>query len=107
MILSLTLLLACDEEPTLSVELNDAERDRVLAMIRDETPPPDPTNAVAEDPRAAALGQWLYFEERLSANGQIACGTCHAPDLGFGDGQPLSEGLDFTARHAPREPSQA
>ena len=31
--------------------------------------PRDPTNRVADDPRAAALGRSLFFETRLSANG--------------------------------------
>lgn len=98
----LLVLGACDKgSGELAVELNAAQQSRVLAMIREESPPEDPTNRVAEDPRAVALGQWLYFDERLSADGQVACGTCHAPDLGFGDGLALSEGQSTTARHAP------
>ena len=31
----------------------------------------DPTNRVADDPNAAALGKALFFDTRLSSNGQI------------------------------------
>lgn len=96
----LLAVLACGDAG-LVVSLTPTESDRVLAMLQDAPPAADPTNRVAEDPAAAALGQWLYFDERLSANGQVACGTCHAPDLGFGDGEPLSQGIGTTARHAP------
>jgi cytochrome c peroxidase len=61
----------------------------------------DPSNAVADDPRAAALGHRLFFDERLSANGEIACASCHQPALFFTDGLPLSKGIGTTGRHAP------
>lgn len=63
-------------------------------------PPPDPSNAVAGDPRAAALGHRLFFDERLSANNQVACATCHRPDLNFTDGFPRSFGTRLTRRNA-------
>ena len=37
--------------------------------------PPDPSNAYADDPRAAVLGQQLFFDTRFSANGAVACAT--------------------------------
>src|SRR5687768_13033938 len=48
--------------------------------------PADPTNRVADDPRAAEFGRKLFFETRLSANGQVSCGTCHLPEKEFQDG---------------------
>jgi cytochrome c peroxidase len=54
--------------------------------------PPDPSSAVADDPRAAALGHRLFFDARLSANNQISCATCHRPDLVFTDGRPQALG---------------
>ncbi len=53
-------------------------------------PPPDLTNRVADDPRAAALGHRLFFDTGLSGNGQIACATCHQPRLYFSDGRAVS-----------------
>ncbi len=62
---------------------------------------PSPSNAVADDARAARLGQWLFFDPRLSANGEVACSTCHDPALTFTDGRQLSQGLGTTSRNAP------
>src|SRR5262249_10321843 len=45
--------------------------------------PPDPSNRVADDRRAAELGQQLFFDKRLSANGQVACASCHLPNKQF------------------------
>src|SRR5207244_5627634 len=47
--------------------------------------PPDPTNRVADDARAADLGQRLFFDTRLSSNQRVSCGTCHVPDREFQD----------------------
>jgi cytochrome c peroxidase len=60
--------------------------------------PPDPSNAYADDPPAAVLGQRLFFDTRFSANGTVACATCHAPDKAFQDGLPLGRGLGTTPR---------
>jgi cytochrome c peroxidase len=62
--------------------------------------PPSPTNAVAAHPAAARLGQRLFFDARLSANGQVSCATCHDPAHGFSDPKALSVGLGTTERHS-------
>lgn len=60
--------------------------------------PPDPSNRIADDPRAARLGRELFFDTRLSANGEVACATCHLPDRQFQDDRPLGRGVGTTAR---------
>ena len=40
-----------------------------------------------------ALGRKLFFDERLSADGKIACATCHQPEKGFADGRAVAEGI--------------
>ena len=45
-------------------------------------------------PEKAALGKLLFFDPLLSENNNMACATCHHPDLGFGDGQPVANGPD-------------
>jgi cytochrome c peroxidase len=60
--------------------------------------PPDPSNMYADDPRAAALGQKLFFDQRFSVNGQVACATCHDPGRQFQDGTPLGHGVGITDR---------
>lgn len=60
--------------------------------------PPDPTNRVADDPRAATLGRKLFFDERFSSNGRVSCATCHDPRQNFQDARPLGTGVGQTAR---------
>jgi cytochrome c peroxidase len=60
--------------------------------------PKDPTNRVADDSRAARFGRTLFFEPRLSANGQVSCATCHDPEKDFQDGTPLARGVGATNR---------
>ena len=71
---------------------------RSLSLLALEPVPADPTNRVADDPRAAQLGERLFFDTRLSSDGKVACGTCHRPELGFQDGIPLGRGVGVTAR---------
>lgn len=51
--------------------------------------PPD--NALT--PERVELGRKLYFEKRLSADGTVACATCHDVTRGFTDQLPVSEGI--------------
>ncbi len=60
--------------------------------------PADPSNRHADDPRAAALGQRLFFDSALSGNGKVSCATCHDPAREFQDGTPLAQGVGTTAR---------
>jgi cytochrome c peroxidase len=67
--------------------------------IRELGPAPaDPTNRVADDPRAAEFGRKLFLDTRLSANGQVSCATCHVPEREFQDGTPLARGVGVTNR---------
>lgn len=63
--------------------------------------PADPTNAVADDPRAARLGHMLFFDARLSTNGAIACATCHQPERRFTDGLPKAVAIGMSQRNTP------
>ena len=62
---------------------------------------PDPTNAVADDERAARLGRALFFDNRLSPDGKFSCATCHDPARAFTDGRSLAEGRETLTRHVP------
>ncbi|WP_291980580.1 cytochrome c peroxidase [Luteitalea sp.] len=77
-----------------------AQLEELRSMSITELPPlpPDPTNRVADDPRAADLGRRLFFDTRLSSNGRVACSTCHQPERGFQDGIALAVGVGTTAR---------
>jgi cytochrome c peroxidase len=52
-----------------------------------------PTNN-PQTPEKIALGEKLFFEGRLSANGTVACATCHDPRLAFTDARPVAVGID-------------
>jgi len=71
---------------------------RSMSFAELDSLPRDPTNRVADDPRAADLGRRLFFDTRLSANGRVACSTCHQADRGFQDGIALANGVGTTAR---------
>lgn len=60
--------------------------------------PADPSNKYADDPRAAAFGQKLFFDTRFSSNAEVACATCHLSDKLFQDGTPLANGVGMTDR---------
>ena len=90
-----------DPAGALAVSFTDLERSRISSLTGLGTPPADPTNGVADDPAAAALGQWLYFDERFSSNGAISCASCHDPARGYGDSSQLADGVDAGTRHAP------
>jgi len=44
-------------------------------------------------PEKIALGEKLFFDGRLSANGTVACASCHDPRLAFTDGRPVAVGI--------------
>lgn len=39
------------------------------------------------------LGKRLFFDPRLSGDGNMSCGTCHNPALGWSDGQQTARGV--------------
>lgn len=42
------------------------------------------------------LGRNLFFDPRLSGDGNMSCGTCHNPGLGWSDGFPVAKGVHST-----------
>jgi len=56
-----------------------------------------------QTPEKIALGQKLFFDGRLSANGTVACSTCHDPARAFTDGRSTSIGIQGRVgqRNAP------
>jgi len=63
--------------------------------------PPDPTNAVADNPLAAVFGRELFFDTRFSVNGGISCATCHQPERHFTDGLPKGVAIGMSKRNTP------
>lgn len=58
------------------------------------------TNPITND--GATLGRVLFYDKKLSANGTIACASCHKQDKGFSDDATLSLGFNggTTGRHS-------
>jgi len=80
------------------------DADELAAIYRHSPlgkPAADPTNAVADNPAAAQLGQRLFYDVRLSGNGQIACATCHQPARAFTDARPVAQALGIGTRNTP------
>ena len=49
----------------------------------------------ADNPMNAAkvhLGRYLFYDQRMSVNGQASCATCHQQDLAFTDGRAHAKG---------------
>ncbi|MGB0865718.1 MAG: cytochrome c peroxidase [Granulosicoccaceae bacterium] len=61
--------------------------------------PPQPSNAYADNEEAARFGERLFFDKRLSANGELSCASCHDPELYFTDAKPRGVGVNATGRN--------
>jgi len=62
--------------------------------------PVDPSNKYSDNPKAAAFGRKLFFEDHFSGNMKVSCATCHREDYSFTDNLPLSHGMDTTPRRS-------
>lgn len=91
-------LLAPSQEP--AHVLTPEEVALALELSPVPPPPPQPTNAWADDPRAARLGRALFHDTRLSGPGTVSCATCHDPALGWSDGRALARGVGNLSRHS-------
>lgn len=54
--------------------------------------PPHPADN-APTPARVELGKKLFFDPRLSGDGNMSCGTCHNPLFGWSDGLPTAKGV--------------
>ncbi|WP_350333636.1 cytochrome-c peroxidase [Coralliovum pocilloporae] len=52
---------------------------------------PGPISPLEVDAKKAELGKRLFFDPRLSGDGELSCSSCHQPEKGFTDGQALSD----------------
>lgn len=78
------------------------EERKILQSLWIENLPPIPvdhSNIVSDNIKAAEFGYRLFFDNRLSANGQISCATCHSPERFFTDGVKLAEGAKTGIRN--------
>ena len=62
---------------------------------------PDPSNRVSGNKDAIELGERLFFERRLSANGEQSCSRCHLPERNWTDGEARARGIALADRNTP------
>ncbi len=63
--------------------------------------PADASNLIADNPKAAVLGQKWFFDTQFSGNNEVSCATCHDPSKGFTDQLRFGEGVGTTKRNTP------
>ncbi|MFN0247098.1 MAG: cytochrome-c peroxidase [Kofleriaceae bacterium] len=99
----LVLLVACGRgsAPVDPAVLTEGERAALATMSPLPPTPKDPTNAVADDPKAATLGQMLFFDEDIAAEPGISCSTCHAGPAMDDMGKHVSRGVKVGTRNSP------
>src|SRR5690606_38853195 len=83
----LVLAAACGREPAFDATLG------LPAMQRPE----------GWSPARAELGKQLFFDTRLSSNGEMSCSTCHLHEHGWTDARQFSTKVDGTlnTRNSP------
>jgi cytochrome c peroxidase len=66
-------------------------------------PSTDPASTPGPTPAEVALGELLFFERRLAADGTTRCASCHDPAHGYAGVDPLSQNAlgKTAARHTP------
>ncbi len=63
----------------------------VLSLPAIAAEAPGPVKPVEVKQALADLGKRLFFDTRLSGDGELACASCHQPEKGFADGKQLSD----------------
>ena len=98
--MSAWLVASCEFQPRAWSEEEVAALESLWLETLPELPP-DPSNAVADDPRAVEFGRRLFFDTRFSINGAISCATCHQPERRFTDGLPQGVAVGMSKRNTP------
>lgn len=74
----------------------------VQAFPLPELPPPDPTNAVGDDLKAASLGLDFFLDKGFGPTEHVSCQSCHETDRQFTDGlNKATHGAGFGDRNTP------
>ncbi|MBI3199060.1 MAG: hypothetical protein HYZ40_16445 [Rhodospirillales bacterium] len=101
----LSLILLATSSPAATQGLLDWSQDEVSAIERHGPwpPPPahDPSNRVSGVPAAIALGEHLFNDPRLSADGRMSCATCHQAGRDWSDGRARGFGTADLDRRTP------
>src|SRR5258706_13622569 len=63
--------------------------------------PPDPSNRASGQADAIELRTRLFFDQRLSAKGTVACASCHGPERNWSDNLTRGVGMSEVDRNTP------
>ncbi|MDR3674018.1 MAG: cytochrome c peroxidase [Acidobacteriota bacterium] len=88
------ILISCKEKPRSAPRPEAKPIGTPITIAAPLGLPPVPIPA--DNPPTAetvALGRKLYYDKGLSVDNTVSCASCHAPQLGFGDGQQVSDGV--------------
>jgi len=84
------------------VTFTDAEIQQILSHGPWPLPSrTDPTNRASGKADAIELGTRLFFDQRLSADGKMACGSCHVPERNWTDNRTRGMGATEVDRNTP------
>jgi cytochrome c peroxidase len=107
-------LSACTDELLVDKTFTEAEWRKIEGFSPLPTPPPSPTNRYADSDLAAAFGQMMFFERRLSgattstdpsADSAYACVSCHDPERWFIDTRSVPDKVSVGAGHTTKRNS--
>ena len=95
---SATLMVGCEDVGNKVRSESLQQAGAPVDATRTAIPPDNP-----QTPEKIDLGMKLFFDGRLSADGTVACSTCHDPARAFTDGRPASIGINGRVgqRNAP------
>ncbi|HEX6385040.1 MAG TPA: parallel beta-helix domain-containing protein [Anaerolineae bacterium] len=88
-ILLVTAFIPLPADPPIDMDNHGAGASSVepsLTGLQRQFPPLNEPADNPTTPEKVELGRLLFFDPVLSQNNNIACATCHHPDLGFADG---------------------
>lgn len=86
-ILSLLLLSACQNPPNCDCNIQPAKFRTYKILPEPIVPHDNPFTFCSIE-----LGRKLFYDTRLSGDGQTSCGSCHTLVMAFTDGQPQAKG---------------
>jgi len=84
------------------VQFSETEIRAILAHGPWPTPiTSDPSNRASGKRAAIELGERLFFDTRLSANGRFSCGSCHVPERNWTDNRVRGMAAAEVDRNTP------
>ena len=100
--ISLSLSSCVDQQTPPSAQWTEQEWATIQSLSLSNLPKAnDPSNRYLDNPQAIQLGSQLFFDKRLSANGQVSCASCHQPEKYFTDGLSTAHGFGVGTRNTP------